>query len=162
LVALSALAEFDSPDVLPRVAACATDADEGVRGAAINLLGTRTGEAATRALLDLLPQAAITERVVDALAQPVEGRLAAVATKLGEADANMARMLVAVLSRAARPESSNALIEALSSPNVHARRAAAAALVALGIPQARNAIADAARRDPDPDVRQICAHTDPG
>jgi HEAT repeat protein len=66
-------------------------------------------------------------------------------------------VLVAALARMRRPSSQAALASALSFENVHARRAAASALAAIGTVEARDALVRAGSADPDADVRRICA-----
>jgi HEAT repeat protein len=157
LVAIGALAEFDSPEVVPTLAHSASDPDESVRGAAIGYLSTRLGADATAALLSQLPNLLVRDRVIDALAVAADERVEGVLAALEAADADRAPLLVAALTRMRRPSSQAALASALGFENVHARRSAAAALAALGTPEARDALLRAGAADPDPDVRRISA-----
>lgn len=142
LVAIGALSEFDGPDVVPALAHAASDPDEAVRSAAIGYLSTRPGSDATAALVQHLSHPQVRERVLEALES---------------SDAERAPLLVAALTRMRRPSSQAAIAAALTFENVHARRAAASALAAIGTPEARDALLRAGAADPDPDVRRICA-----
>lgn len=157
LVAIGALAELDGPEVVPTLAHAASDPDEAVRSAAIGYLSTRPGADATAALLDQLATPSVRERILEALAVAADQRVDGVLSALEAADADRAPLLVAALARMRRPSSQAALAAALSFDNVHARRAAASALAALGTPEAREALVRAGSADPDPDVRRICA-----
>jgi HEAT repeat protein len=55
------------------------------------------------------------------------------------------------------PPAARALLQALESPNVAARKAAASALRARGTREALEAIRRRATQDEDPVVRQICS-----
>jgi HEAT repeat protein len=157
LVAIGALSEFEGPDVVPTLAHAASDPDESVRSAAIGYLSTRPGSDATTALVDQLSNAAVRERVLEALAVAADERVDGVLAALEIADAERAPLLVAALTRMRRPSSQAAIAAALTFENVHARRAAASALAAIGTPEARDALVFAGSADPDPDVRRICA-----
>lgn len=157
LVAIGALSEFDGPDVVPALAHAASDPEESVRGAAIGYLSTRAGADATAALLNQLSNPGLRERVLDALAVAADERVEGVLSALESADAEHAPVLVAALTRMRRPSSQAAIGAALTSENVHARRAAASALAAIGTVEAREALVRAGTADPDPDVRRICA-----
>jgi HEAT repeat protein len=157
LVAIGALSEFDGPDVVPTLAHAASDPDDAVRGAAIGYLSTRPGPDATSALLEQLIASPSRERILDALAVAADDRVEGVLTALETADADTAPHYVAALIRMRRPSSQAALASALSFDNVHARRAAASGLAAIGTPEAREAVLRAGRVDPDHDVRQITA-----
>lgn len=155
LVAISALAEFELPEVVPLLAHAASDPNENVRAAAIGFLGTRPGEAATRALVEQLAFPAVRERVVAALAVAPEGRTESILMNLETADAELARLLVSALVWIRRPSGFAAVAAALTIENVHARRAAAAALAALGTREAADALRHVASVDPDPEVRRL-------
>ena len=157
LVAIGALSELEGPEIVPTLAHAASDPDEAVRSAAIGYLSTRPGAAATSALLDLLTEPTVRERALEALAVAADERVDGVLAALEVANADRAPLLVAALARMRRPSSQAALAAALTFENVHARRAAASALAALGTPEAREAIVRAGTGDPDPDVRRICA-----
>ena len=157
LVAIGALSEFDGPDVVPTLAHAASDPDDAVRSAAIGYLSTRPGADATNALLDQLANPIVRDRALEALAVAADERVDGVLAALESADAERAPLLVAALTRMRRPSSQAALASALSFENVHARRAAAAALAAIGTTEAREALVRAGADDPDADVRRICA-----
>ena len=157
LVAIGALSEFDGPDVVPTLAHAGSDPDEAVRSAAIGYLSTRPGADATNALLAQLANPQVRDRALEALAVAADERVDGVLAALESADAERAPLLVAALTRMRRPSSQAALASALSFENVHARRAAAAALAAIGTSEARDALIRAGSADPDPDVRRICA-----
>lgn len=157
LVAIGALSEQEGAEVVPTLAHAASDPDEGVRNAAIGYLSTRPGADATHALLAQLGRPEVRERVLDALAVAADERVEAVLTMLEGASADDAPNLVAALSRMRRPSSQAALGAALTMTNVHARRASAAALAALGTTEAREALVRSGMADPDADVRRIAA-----
>ncbi len=156
LVAIGALAELDSPEVVPTLAHATGDPDEGVRNAAIGYLSTRPSADATHALLRNLSRPEVRDRVLAALSVAADERIDVVLAMLETADADTAPNLVAALARMRRPSSQAAIGTALNMDNVHARRAAAAALGALGTQEAKDALARSAM-DPDPDVRRIAA-----
>ncbi|HET9449877.1 MAG TPA: HEAT repeat domain-containing protein, partial [Aggregicoccus sp.] len=114
--------------------------------------------AAARALLDYrvrrLPAARAA--ALAALAQPVPGRIAGVQATLEAADEELAPLLVSALARMGRADATAALVDALTGGHVHSRRAAAAALAALG-PSAHAELERAAAEDPDPEVRRVSA-----
>jgi HEAT repeat protein len=157
LVAIGALSEFDNPDVVPTLAHATSDPDEAVRSAAIGYLSTRPGAEATAAMVEQLSNPQVRERVLEALAVAADERVDGVLGALESSDSERAPLLVAALTRMRRPSSQAALAAALTFENVHARRAAASALAAIGTPEARDALVRAAGADPDPDVRRICA-----
>ncbi len=95
--------------------------------------------------------------MLDALAVAADERVDGVLLALESADGERAQLLVAALTRMRRPSSLAAIAASLGSENVHARRAAAAALAAAGSPEAREALLRAGAADPDPEVRRICA-----
>jgi HEAT repeat protein len=157
LVAIGALSEFESADVVPTLAHAVSDPDEAVRSAAIGYLSTRPGADATAALLGQLGNAAIRERILEALAVAADDRVDGVLAALETSDDERSPVLVAALTRMRRPSSQAAIAAALAFDNVHARRAAAAALAAIGTREARDALLRAGAADPDADVRRICA-----
>jgi HEAT repeat protein len=157
LVALSAVAAFRSADLLPTLQRNAADPDERVRTAALGFLAATPGAAATQSLLDLLRTSTRPDEVVNALSLHVEGRVPALAAALARADDEQAAAITSALSRLRRPEATSALLGALQSPSVAARKAAAAALSGVPEPEARAALRAAMDSDPEPEVRQICA-----
>lgn len=157
LVAVSAIARFSSPEVTVTLAHAARDADESVATAATDLLATRTGADATRALVGLLRQPDVGERAHTALSVAVEGRIDGILEALSGADDELATALTSALARMRHDAATQALLDALELPNAPARKAAATTLAALGTRAAFSALERAAKRDPDPDVRRICA-----
>lgn len=157
LVALSAFGGFRSPEVLRALQRAASDDDEGVRAAAIGFLAATPGVAATRMLTDLLRPESLREPIVTALSVPIEGRVDGLEVALAEADDETAAALTSALARLHRKDAGAVLIDAMSSPNLAARKAAASALAALGSKEALAVLQKAAQEDPAPEVRQICA-----
>lgn len=156
LVAIGALAEFDVADVIPALAHAASDPDEGIRSAAMGYLSTRRGSEATQALIARLLDPTTRDRALEALAVTADERVDGVLAALETADADQAPLLMAALTRMRRPSSQAAIAAALGFENVHARRAAASALVGAVTAEAREALARATS-DPDPIVRRISA-----
>ncbi len=157
LVALSALVAFDDQRVLPALTRAAADDDESVRGAAAAFLAGRRGADATNAIITLLRKQPGDERLTAALANVVEGRVATVVAALETADDEIAPVLTAALVRMHRTDASAALLAAMDSNNVCARKAAAPTLAAVGTPESLAAVQRALAGDPDPEVRRICA-----
>lgn len=156
LVALSAVAEYEAPETVPALVRAAADPDESVRSAAVGFLATRAGEAATQALVSLLGDATLRERVVSALALPAEGRIPGLLTALEAADEALAPLLVAALARMQRADARAALLTALEASSPAGRRAAATAVAALSTVEARQALERAATHDEDSEVRRAC------
>ena len=154
LVAVSALEGFRDPEVLPALARAARDVDESVRTAALGFLATREEPQATATLVGLLAHPAARAAALAALAQPVPGRIAGVQATLEAADEELAPLLVSALARMGRADATAALVDTLTGGHVHSRRAAAAALAALG-PSAHAELERAAAEDPDPEVRRV-------
>jgi HEAT repeat protein len=155
LVAVGALAEFDAPEIVPALAHAASDPDEAVRSAAIGYLATRPGPDTTTALLDRLLDPTTRDRALEALAVAADHRVDSVLLALETSHADSAPLFIAALTRMRRPSSQAAIAAALSFENVHARRAAAAALVELATPEAREAL-QRGGSDIDPVVRRLC------
>lgn len=155
LIALAALEGFEDADVDPALLQAALDADEAVRSTAIGVLAGRPGVGPTSALVRLLDTPA-QDAVSDALTTWVPGRIPAilVALELGVHP----QQLVSSLARMARPEVRSALAMALGMEPVATRRAAAAALAAIGPGAARAALEAAAADDPDAEVRRLARH----
>lgn len=156
LVAIASLSAFDSPEVVPTLAHAVSDPDEGVRSAAIGYLSTRPGHDATSALLSHLDNAAVYERILEALAVAPDERIDGILDELETADADDAPRLIAALVRMRRASSQAAIASSLGFENVNARRSAAAAFASLGTSEARDALSRVAGSDPDPEVRRIC------
>lgn len=154
LVAVSAIADLDSPEVLQALLVAGADDDAGVRNAAIGFLAGRSGEAATESLVSLLPNADDRERLIAALSLPSAGRLPALQKALEAADDELAQHLTSALARMRAPEADRALVEALQSPNVAARKAVAFAVANLG-GGGQAALRRASELDADPEVRRI-------
>lgn len=159
LVAVSALANFDSPDVTAALGRAATDSDEGVRTAAIGFLASCPTPEATRTLIDLLDATEPAERILAALSVPSDGRINGLLAALATSDDELSPRLTSALARMHRPEATAALLEALSLPNIPARKAAAATLGSIGSALSIEALKLAADTDTDPEVRRICALT---
>jgi HEAT repeat protein len=157
LVALSALSTFGLPQTLPVVAHAMSDEDEGVRVAAIGFLASWPSAEATRLLIDAMRSEPLRARVIQALATPVQGRIAGLLHALASADDELAPALTSVLGRVDPGDESAALFEALRLPNVAARKAAAAMLAARGGREAFAALARQAAEDPSDEVRRVCA-----
>jgi HEAT repeat protein len=156
LVAVSALAEYELPEVAHDLGGALGDADDNVRGAAVALLTTRPGPAATRALISRLSDPAMRAAVVGALAQPAAGRIEVLAESL-EAATDTAPYIVSALMRSRRAEAAVALENAFGSSEVAVRRAVAPALARLGTRSARARLERAASSDPDDVVRRLSA-----
>lgn len=156
LMALSALANFPSDRVLGALSSAATDADEQVSTSAVNFLGARPEQEATEVLVELLSVPNLTDRAKAALLQPSEGRTSGLLIALESADHELAAVLISVLSRLQRPEARAALLSAIKSNNVAARKAAAPALAARRDFEMVSSLQEAADNDPDQEVRQIC------
>lgn len=154
LVAISALASLASPGATRVLAAAASDALEAVRVAAINLLAERPGRDAADALVQLLLIGGDRELLLAALAAPLEGRIAALQAALEPADDDSALLLVSCLSRSQAEGAGAALYQTLAVHNPAVRKAGVSALAALGTQEARSAIQQIARSDPDPAVRR--------
>ncbi|WP_211194179.1 HEAT repeat domain-containing protein [Pyxidicoccus fallax] len=156
LVALSAVAEYESQETLPALLRAASDRDDSVRSAAVGFLATRAGVPATQALVSLLGDVMLRERVVSALALPMEGRLPGLLTALEVADEVTAPLLVAALARMRRADARAALVQCLTTASPAGRRAAAPAVAALGTVEAREALEHTSSHDEDPEVRRAC------
>jgi HEAT repeat protein len=156
LVAISALADSASARTLPVLASAARDPDDNVRAAAMSFLAGHPSPEGTAILIELLREPSARERVVPLLSVPSEGRVAGLMTALGSADAELALVLASALARMRSREADEALLHAISLPWVPARKAAAASLASLRSPAAFAALRQAAERDADPHVRQIC------
>lgn len=157
LVALSALAELGLPDVLPVLARATEDRDEGVRVAATGFLAARSDPAATRELVALVVKAPEREALVQALGHPAPGRVEAINEALATADDALATALVGSLAHTGSPEALDAIRKGLSAKNDATRRASASALLALQDAESAAALAHAALKDPDAEVRRISA-----
>jgi HEAT repeat protein len=157
LVALSALAELGLPEVVPAVARAIDDRDEGVRTAATGFLAARSDAATTLELIALLSKNPERESLVRALGRPAPGRVAAIGAALASADDDAASALVGSLAHMGSPEALDGIRRALESKNDAARRASAAALLALQDAESAQALAHAALKDPDAEVRRISA-----
>lgn len=157
LVALSALAELGIPEVVPAIARAVDDRDEGVRVAATGFLATRADRAATSELIALIRRAPEDDALIEALGRPAPGRAEVISDALGSADDGLAHALIGSLAHMSSPEALRAIRDALSSKNDAARRASAAALLALQDRESTGLLEQAALKDPDPEVRRICA-----
>jgi HEAT repeat protein len=157
LVAVSALRDFPDRDVISVWARAARDHDEAVRNAAIANLSNRESSASTRALIDLLGWPVSDTVTLNALTVPVAGRVATILASLRRADDELSPKLTSVLARMRRPDATDALLDAFQLGSPACRKAAAAALAAVGSPDGLRAIRRAAVDDADPQMKQICA-----
>jgi HEAT repeat protein len=162
LVAVSALAEFDLAEVVPTLGQAASDPHPGVSSAAIGFLSTRPGDAATKVLIELLANPAVQEAALAALAVALEGRTETILAALETATSTLAEALVSALVRMRRPSALAAIAAVRSFENVAARRAAGAALAAVGTREALDALRQYAMNDLDPEVRRIALAAAPG
>ena len=156
-MALSALANFDTPSVLHTLARAASDPDEQIGTAAIGFLAGRAEHEATATLVHLLGAPATSERALAGLLVPAQGRVPGLLVALESAGDELAPILTSVLAKLPGSGAATALKQALQLANVAARKAAASALAARGSAEATAALRRAADTDPDPSVRQICA-----
>jgi HEAT repeat protein len=157
LVALSALSELGLPEVLPALVRALDDRDEGVRVAATAFLAARTDSATTTELIALLFKGPERETLVQALGHTAPGRVEAISSALAVAHDAVAAALVGSLAHTGSPEALGAIRRALESKNDAARRASASALLALQDAESTTALAHAALKDPDAEVRRISA-----
>jgi HEAT repeat protein len=155
LIAISAVAAYASPDAIVALGGAANDAEASVRDAAIGFLSSRPEPAATSALVSCLANPLTHDRAVEALANPVSGRIEGISSALETAGHELATSLVAALARMKRTDALAGIVDALSLGNHEVRRAAAAALGALRSPQAKAALSRAVDEDPDEEVRRI-------
>ncbi len=157
LIALSALANFETPETLELLTRTARDPDENVKMAALGFLGSRSGVQATQLLAGFLKDPALCERARSVLATRHEHRVAGITSALQTADDELAVQLTSLLARLNQPDATAALFEALSSPNTAARKAAATTLGALGSREAFEALQRLSVQDPDPEMRRVCS-----
>ncbi|HTQ08063.1 MAG TPA: HEAT repeat domain-containing protein [Polyangiaceae bacterium] len=157
LVALSALAELGLPEVVPALARAIDDRDEGVRVAATGFLAARSDEAATTVLIALVVKTPDREALVQALGHAVPGRVEAIRDALLTADDSVASALVGSLAHTGSREAIDAIRNGLQAKNDATRRASASALLALQDAESATALAHAALKDPDAEVRRISA-----
>ncbi|HTB72442.1 MAG TPA: HEAT repeat domain-containing protein [Polyangiaceae bacterium] len=162
LVAVSAIAEFDLPEVVASLGHAATDPHTGVSSTAIGFLSTRPGEAATKTLIELLAREIVRDRALAALAVALEGRTETILSSLESVSAEVAGWLISALVRMRRPSALAAIAAVLTFENVHARRVAASALAASGTREALDALRQYAASDLDAEVRRIAAAAAPG
>jgi HEAT repeat protein len=132
-----------------------------VSSTAIGFLSTRPGEPATKVLIELLADPSVSERALAALAVALEGRTETILSSLEGASAEVAERLVSALVRMRRPSALAAIAAVVTFENVHARRAAAAALAASGTREALDALRQYAASDLDAEVRRIAAAAAP-
>ena len=157
LLAVSSLAAFDDPEAILVLEGAAHDHEESVRNAALAALGQRPGSQAAQALIGLLRAPEHTRGAQQALATPVAGRIDVIVAALAGADDELAPLLTSALARLAEPAAFTALIGALGTGTLAARKAAAASLGALGTGEALRAVRTASVEDRDEEVRRICA-----
>lgn len=158
LVAVSALASFETPEVTALLLRAGTDADESVRTAAIGALASRPGPGATAALVSLLGSDKSNAALIrEALAIPSPDRVAGLAQALAAAHDELAPLLTAALARMRTPEATAALIDLLGRGSESARKAAAVTLGGVGTSETLTALRAAVTDDPSVEVRRICA-----
>jgi HEAT repeat protein len=157
LVAVSGLANFPDEAALLRVCAIARkDPEPSLQNAAIELLADNTTPQATAALIALLSDDAHRARAVSALSRNGLSRTAALSAALSQASAEVAEALVTVMARLPSATAERLLLAALHDPSDQVRRAAVRALrFAFESEPANQALAHAASRDTDPEVRRI-------
>ena len=158
LAAIAAIADSAfGDDAVRALARAGADPDERVRAAAFSLLAIRPDVSASRWLIERLAVDGDRDRAVTALAQQVDGRVETILSALETSDRTTSTSLVEALLRMRRPAGNAAAAAALQMENVYARRAAAAALANVDTPAVKDALAQGATLDPDPEVRRICA-----
>jgi HEAT repeat protein len=157
LMALSALASFETPATLAALMRAAGDPDESIKTAAIGFLGARSGTEATRVLVGLLKDPALRGRAFFALRTPREHRVAGLLSALRGADDELAFEVTSILARLDQAEATAALFEALTLPSPAARKAAATTLGATGSREAWVILQRLSMEDSDPEVRHVCA-----
>jgi len=157
LITLSALANIDTPETLHVLARAARDVDESVRMAAIGFLGASSRMDATQMLAQLSTDPALGEAVRAALSVPNDYRVAGLSAALRTADDELAVVLAGLLARLNQPDATAALFEAVTLPNVAARRAAATTLGALRTREGLATLQRLSGDDPDAELRRVCA-----
>lgn len=157
LIAVSALATFESADAVATLAAAAGDDDAGVRTAALSVLAASSSPAALEFLVRRLRRDPDDSAAARALATAAPGRVDELARSLETADDDVAMILASALARMRGGAAAQVLLDAMTWPNAAARRAVASGLIALATSEARAAVQRAAREDPDPEVRNVCA-----
>ena len=156
LVALSGLAKFTTSAALGELAAAAGAEDEQVRSAAVSFLAENETPEADRWLIDLVGRVDARHPAHAALSTGRRSRVVSVLAALRTADKGAATALTAALVRMRSPAADAALFEALTLPSATARQAAAWALAEIGSGEVMAALARAATKDPDLEVRRIC------
>jgi HEAT repeat protein len=156
-VALSALKSFGAPEVFPELAAALTDADEGVRLAAVGLLAEVPKREATLHLIHALGDERVRSSIVQALGAPLHGRVEGLLQALATADEELAPLLVSTLGRVDPLDATGAMLDALRLPNVASRKAAASMLAVHATPKSLAALREQAMNDPSDEVRRVCA-----
>ncbi|MGD0674807.1 MAG: HEAT repeat domain-containing protein [Polyangiaceae bacterium] len=157
LVALSALAEFGDQAALSGVRDAMGDPDDAVRSAAIGLLASYRGPEATEMLVGELGNPVLRDRVLAALASPVEGRVEGLVAALRTAASEVVPHLVSALAKIRRADASAALEDAFGEVSSTTRRIIAPALAALATASARRLLERASVDDADAQVREVCA-----
>ncbi|HYP89944.1 MAG TPA: HEAT repeat domain-containing protein, partial [Polyangiaceae bacterium] len=159
LVAVSGLAGFSDAAALSRVCEVARrDPEASVQHAAIELLADSAAPQATAALVALLSEDAYRARAVTALTRHGLQRAAGLSAALGQAPAEVAEAIVTVLTRLPNDAGERLLQASLEEPSDQARRAVVRALrFAFDSESTNEALARAASRDRDPEVRRIAA-----
>lgn len=155
LAALSGLAKFSVPEALTELTAAAASDDPEMRGAAVSFLSESGSPEADRALVDLVGRVDARHPAHAALSAGPRFRISAVLAALRTAEDGAAVALTAALVRMKSAAADAALFEAFTFPNTAARKAAARALAEVGGGEVMAALAHAAERDPDPEVKNV-------
>lgn len=152
MMAITGVANYDGPEATQVLRRAAFDEDPSVRAAAIGLLAARDDPQASEALIALLEDPIVGDKAAAALASR-EHHLPQVSLAFDGADRHRCDALAAVLVRMRRADAEAALLSALESSNVCARRAAASALASLRSPAVARALRKATTEDSDAEVR---------
>lgn len=157
LVGLAGIARLDDAVALEALDRAVADPDPEIRAAGLSLLAERDDAQAAQVLVQWALRSDDTHPVQRALSRPGANRVLAILARMRGADDRTAPILATALARMHFETATSALFEALSLPNAAARAAAATTLVALGAEGATRAVSALAAKDPDPDVRRVCA-----
>ncbi len=115
LLAISALAKFETQESLEVLKLSTHDEEESIRAAAIGFLGQRDSVDATLALVALLNAQATSELALAALTQHQPQRVAGISLALQSADDDLALQLTHVLARLKQPDATVALYQAVGT-----------------------------------------------
>lgn len=159
LVAISSLAKLGEATALSRVCEVARrDPEPAVQHAAIELLSEDSRPPATAALIALLAEEAHRARAVSALSRRALLRAPALLAALHQASADVAEALAGIIAGLPAEVAEPQLRAVLEHSSDEARRAVVRALrFAFQSEATDRALAAAASRDLDPEVRRIAA-----